>query len=226
LSGQGELHLAIITSKLANKFHTQAVLSDPRIPYRETIRKTVNAQGRHKKQTGGHGQFGDVWIEFSPIGTDRPISSSSIGSWAAWCPGSTYRPWKRDCGNASATVCWLDTRVGLRCALYDGSYHPVDSSEMAFKTAAHLAFKKGCAEAGPVLLEPIDRVAVLVPDEYMGDVIGDMNRRRGSIMGMNPKPGGMQECSPRSRGRNVQVRHRPSLHDPGPGILHDDAGTV
>ncbi|NLG38134.1 MAG: elongation factor G [Clostridiales bacterium] len=194
LSGQGELHLTIITSKLMNKFRTQAVLTDPKIPYRETIRKTVNAQGRHKKQTGGHGQFGDVWIEFSPI-VDGSADFEFVDRVVGGVVPRQYIPavekGLRECITRGVLAGY--PVVNLRCALYDGSYHPVDSSEMAFKIAAHLAFKKGCADASPALLEPIDRVAVLVPDESMGDVIGDLNRRRGRIMGMNPKPGGLQE---------------------------------
>jgi elongation factor G len=194
ISGQGELHLAIITSKLMNKFRTQAVLTDPRVPYRETIRKTVSAQGRHKKQTGGHGQFGDVWIEFSPIedgSADFEFVDRVVGGVVPRQYIPAVEKGLRECITRGVLAGY--PVVNLRCALYDGSYHPVDSSEMAFKTAAHLAFKKGCAEANPVLLEPIYRVSVLVPEDSMGDVIGDLNRRRGRIMGMNPKPGGMQE---------------------------------
>ncbi len=190
LSGQGELHLDVIRSKLASKFSANAVLQDPKIPYRETIRKTVKAQGRHKKQSGGHGQFGDVWIEFSPIGdgsTDFEFVDAVVGGVVPRNFIPAVEKGLRE--NLPRGVLAGYPMVGLRAKLYDGSYHPVDSSEMAFKTAARLAYKKGCMEASPVLLEPIMHVEVLVPDEYMGDIMGDMNKRRGRIMGMNQVDG-------------------------------------
>ncbi len=190
LSGQGELHLDVIRNKLATKFGAKADLQDPRIPYRETIKKTVKVQGRHKKQSGGHGQFGDVWIEFSPIGdtnVDFEFEDAVVG-------GSVPRNYipsveKGLRENVGKGVLAGYPMVGLHAKLYDGSYHPVDSSEMAFKTAARIAFKKGCLDAGPTLLEPIMHVEVFVPDEYMGDIMGDMNKRRGRIMGMNQAEG-------------------------------------
>ncbi len=193
LSGQGELHLDVIRSKLASKFAANAVLQDPRIPYRETIRKTVKAQGRHKKQTGGHGQFGDVWIEFSPIGdgsTDFDFVDAVVGGVVPRNFIPAVEKGLRE--NLGRGVLAGYPVVGLRAKLYDGSYHPVDSSEMAFKTAARIAYKKGCMEADPVLLEPIMHVEVLVPDEYMGDIMGDMNKRRGRIMGMHQVDGQQQ----------------------------------
>lgn len=193
LSGQGELHLDVIRSKLASKFGANAVLQDPRIPYRETIRKTVKAQGRHKKQSGGHGQFGDVWIEFSPIGegsTDFDFVDAVVGGVVPRNFIPAVEKGLRE--NLPKGVLAGYPMVGLRAKLYDGSYHAVDSSEMAFKTAARLAYKKGCMEAGPVLLEPIMHVEVLVPDEYMGDIMGDMNKRRGRIGGMHQVDGQQQ----------------------------------
>ncbi len=193
LSGQGELHLDVIRSKLASKFGANAVLQDPRIPYRETIRKTVKAQGRHKKQSGGHGQFGDVWIEFSPIGegsTDFEFVDAVVGGVVPRNFIPAVEKGLRE--NLPKGVLAGYPMVGLRAKLYDGSYHAVDSSEMAFKTAARLAYKKGCMEAGPVLLEPIMHVEVLVPDEYMGDIMGDMNKRRGRIAGMHQVDGQQQ----------------------------------
>ena len=186
LSGQGELHLDVIRNKLASKFGANAVLADPRIPYRETIRKTVSVQGRHKKQTGGHGQFGDVWIEFSPIG-DTNIQFEFEDAVVGGAVPRNFIPSveKGLRENIVKGVLAGYPMVGLHAKLYDGSYHPVDSSEMAFKTAARIAYKKGCADASPVLLEPILHVEVFVPDEYMGDVMGDMNKRRGRIMGMD-----------------------------------------
>jgi elongation factor G len=190
LSGQGELHLDVISAKLASKFGGQATLKDPRIPYRETIRKTVSCQGRHKKQTGGHGQFGDVWIEFSPIG-DTNVDFEFVDAVVGGVVPRNFIPSveKGLRENITKGVLAGYPMVGLRAKLYDGSYHAVDSSEMAFRTAARIAYKKGCMEANPVLLEPIMRVEVLVPDEYMGDIMGDVSKRRGRIMGMNQVDG-------------------------------------
>ena len=190
LSGQGELHLDVIRNKLAAKFGAQANLQDPRIPYRETIKKTVKIQGRHKKQSGGHGQFGDVWIEFSPIGDtgiDFEFEDAVVGGVVPRNFIPSVEKGLRE--HIRKGVLAGYPMVGLHAKLYDGSYHPVDSSEMAFKTAARIAYKNGCAQANPVLLEPIMHVEVLVPDEYMGDVMGDMNKRRGRIMGMNQVDG-------------------------------------
>ncbi len=193
LSGQGEMHIEVISKKLSGKFGVDAQLLDPRIAYKETIRKTVKAQGRHKKQSGGHGQFGDVWIEFSPIG-DTDIDFEFVDKVVGGVVPRNFIPSveKGLRENLSRGVLAGYPITGLRATLYDGSYHAVDSSEMAFKTAARIAYKKGCGDAGPVLLEPIYHVEVLVPDEYMGDIIGDMNRRRGRIMGMN-QVSGMQQ---------------------------------
>ncbi len=193
LSGQGDLHLDVIRSKLANKYGANAVLQDPRVPYRETIRKTVSCQGRHKKQSGGHGQFGDVWIEFSPIG-DTNVEFEFVDAVVGGAVPRNFIPSveKGLRENIVKGVLAGYPMVGLRAKLYDGSYHPVDSSEMAFKTAARIAYKKGAAEASPVLLEPVMHVEVLVPDEYMGDIMGDISTRRGRIMGMN-QVDGMQQ---------------------------------
>jgi len=190
LSGQGEMHLDVIRNKLANKFGANAVLQDPKIPYRETIRKAVKVQGRHKKQSGGHGQFGDVWIEFSPIidgDADFEFVDAVVGGVVPRNFIPSVEKGLRE--NLVKGVLAGYPMVGLRAKLYDGSYHPVDSSEMAFKTAARIAYKKGCMDASPVLLEPIMHVEVLVPDEYMGDIMGDMNKRRGRIIGMNQTDG-------------------------------------
>lgn len=190
LSGQGELHIEVISKKLASKFGVEAQLQDPRIAYHETIRKTVKAQGRHKKQSGGHGQFGDVWIEFSPIG-DTEIDFEFVDKVVGGVVPRNFIPSveKGLRENIKKGVLAGYPMYGLRATLYDGSYHAVDSSEMAFKTAARIAYKKGAAEASPVLLEPIYQVRVTIPDEYMGDIIGDMNRRRGRIMGMDQVEG-------------------------------------
>ena len=190
VSAQGDLHLDVVRNKLATKFGANAEMQDPRIPYRETIKKTVKAQGRHKKQSGGHGQFGDVWIEFSPIG-DTNINFEFEDAVVGGVVPRNFIPSveKGLRENIVKGVLAGYPMVGLHAKLYDGSYHAVDSSEMAFKTAARISYKKGCMEASPVLLEPIMHVDVFVPDEYMGDIMGDMNKRRGRIMGMNQVDG-------------------------------------
>jgi elongation factor G len=189
LSGLGELHLEVISRKLAAKFGAEAQLQDPRIPYRESIRKKIDVQGRHKKQSGGHGQFGDVWIEFRPNDDGSPdfiFEDAVVGGVVPRNFIPAVEKGLRD--NIKKGVLAGFPVVGLTAKLHDGSYHAVDSSEMAFKTAARIAFKK-LVDASPVLLEPIYHVEVLVPDEYMGDVIGDMNKRRGRIAGMNQVDG-------------------------------------
>ncbi len=192
LSGLGELHLEVISKKLAAKFGAEAVLQDPKIPYRETIRKKIDVQGRHKKQSGGHGQFGDVWIEFRPNDDGSPdfiFEDAVVGGVVPRNFIPAVEKGLRD--NIKKGVLAGFPVVSLTAKLHDGSYHPVDSSEMAFKTAARIAFKK-LVDASPTLLEPIYHVEVLVPDEYMGDVIGDMNKRRGRIAGMNQVDGQQQ----------------------------------
>ncbi|WP_066683271.1 elongation factor G [Christensenella intestinihominis] len=189
-NGMGEMHLEVINNKLKSKFNVEGELHDPRIPYREAIKKAVKAQGKHKKQSGGHGQYGDVWIEFSPVPdglADFVFEDKIVGGVVP----RQYIPAVEKGLKESIRKGVLAGYpvVGLKCTLYDGSYHTVDSSEMAFKVAANLAFKKGIAEANPVLLEPIMKVVVTIPDEYMGDIIGDLNRRRGRILGMNPLDG-------------------------------------
>ncbi len=192
LSGLGELHIQVIAKKLATKFGADCNLQQPKIPYRESIRKKIDVQGRHKKQSGGHGQFGDVWIEFRPNddgSTDFIFEDAVVGGVVPRNFIPAVEKGLRD--NIKHGVLAGYPVVGLTAKLHDGSYHPVDSSEMAFKTAARIAFKK-LVDASPVLLEPIHHVEVLVPDEYMGDIIGDMNKRRGRIMGMDQVDG--QQC--------------------------------
>ncbi len=188
--GMGEMHLEVIMKKLKNKFNVEAELVDPRVPYRETIKKPVKAPGRHKKQSGGHGQFGDVVIEFEPLhGSDQDFEfvDKIVGGVVPRQYIPAVEKGLRECIRKGVLAGF--PVVGLKATLVFGSYHPVDSSEMAFKVAASLAYKKGLAEANPVLLEPICKAVVSIPDEYMGDIIGDMNRRRGRILGMNPVDG-------------------------------------
>jgi len=153
----------------------------------------VKVQGRHKKQTGGHGQFGDVWIEFSPVtdgSTDIVFEDAVVGGVVPRNFIPSVEKGLRECMVHGVLAGY--PMVSVKAKLYDGSYHPVDSSEMAFKTAARIAYKKGCADANPVLLEPIMHVEVIVPDDYMGDVMGDMNKRRGRIIGMEQCEGGQK----------------------------------
>lgn len=192
ISGQGESHIDVIAKKLASKFGVECVLDDPKIPYRETIKKPIDAEGRHKKQTGGHGQFGHCWVLFEPI-TDSEEDFEFVDKVVGGVVPRAYIPAveKGLRENLPRGIVAGYPIVKLRATLHDGSYHPVDSSEMAFKTAARLALRK-CVNANPVILEPINHVEVVVPDDYMGDIIGDMNRRRGRIMGMNKVEDGQQ----------------------------------
>lgn len=192
LSGLGEQHIDVIVSRLKSKFGVEVELKKPKIAYRETIRKSVKAQGRHKKQSGGHGQFGDVWIEFEPCDSHELVFEEKV--FGGSVPKNFFPAVEkglRDCMSSGVLAGY--PMVGIKATLYDGSYHPVDSSEMAFKTAASLAFKEGVSKASPVLMEPIGTLTVTVPDEMLGDVISDINKRRGRIIGMNPAPDKMQE---------------------------------
>ena len=192
VSGLGEQHLDVIVSKLKNKFGIEITLTKQRVAYRETIRKKVKVQGRHKKQSGGHGQFGDVWIEFEPCDSEGLVFEENVFGGAV--PKNFFPAVEKglqDCVKAG-TIAGYPV-VGLKATLVDGSYHPVDSSEMAFKTAASLAYKAGLPMAGPVLLEPIGSLAVTIPDANTGDIIGELNKRRGRVLGMNPLSGGYQE---------------------------------
>lgn len=193
ISGVGEMHLEVVASRLRNKFGVEAAFSEPKIPYRETIRKTIKAEGRHKKQSGGHGQYGHVWIEFQPMETTDE-QFEFVDQIVGGVVPRQYIPAVEKGLNESINKGVLAGYpvVGLKAILYDGSYHSVDSSEMAFKIAANLAFRK-LEQANPVLLEPIMKAEVLVTDEYMGDIIGDLNRRRGRILGMAPTSNGLQK---------------------------------
>ncbi len=183
--GLGEQHLDIIVSKLKSKFGVEVDLSVPRVAYREAIRKTVSVQGRHKKQSGGHGQFGDVWIRFEPHDGDELIFESEVVGGAV--PKNFFPAVEKglkDCMKKGVMAGY--PMVGLRAVLYDGSYHPVDSSEMAFKTAASLAFKNGIPQASPVILEPVGTLKAYMPDDNLGDIMGDVTKRRGRVLGMGP----------------------------------------
>lgn len=194
LSGLGEQHLDVLSSKLKNKFGVEMELRTAKVPYRETIRKSVKVQGRHKKQSGGHGQFGDVWIEFSPAESDEIIFEEKIFGGAV--PKNFFPAVEKGIReSAQRGVLAGYPMVGVKATLVDGSYHPVDSSEMSFKMAANIAYKEGIPNAMPVLLEPIGTLKVDIPDDIMGDVIGDINKRRGRVMGMIPLADRRQEVA-------------------------------
>lgn len=192
ISGLGEQHLDVLVSKLKNKFGVPVSLEVPRVAYRETIRKKVKVQGKHKKQSGGHGQFGDVWVEFEPtVGDDLVFEEKVFGGAVPKSFFPAVEKGLQDCVKHGVLAGY--PVVGLKATLVDGSYHPVDSSEMSFKMAASLAYKAGMPQASPVLLEPIGNLKVYVPDSNTGDIIGDLNKRRGRVLGMNPANDGLQE---------------------------------
>ncbi len=192
LSGLGELHILSVLSKLKTGFGVEVELSVPKIPYKETIRKKVKVQGKYKKQSGGHGQYGDVWIEFEPCISDTLIFEEKVFGGAV--PRNYFPAVEKglqDCVVKGVLAGF--PVVGLKAILVDGSYHPVDSSELAFKMAATAAYKEGLREAEPILLEPICELKVIVGDDNTGDIMGDLNKRRGRVLGMNPIEKGVTE---------------------------------
>lgn len=191
--GMGDLQLDVIKSKLLNEYKVEIETEKPKVAFRETIRKTSDVEYKYKKQSGGHGQYGHVKIKFSPSG-DQNVPYEFAQEVVGGSVPKNYFPAveKGIAESVQRGPLAAYPVVGVKAVLYDGSYHPVDSSEMAFKTAAIQAFKKGFMEAGPVLLEPIVSLHVTVPDTYTGDVMGDLNKRRGRVLGMNPLPGGKQ----------------------------------
>ena len=191
IAGAGDIHLDVLCSKLKNKFGVEVELSPARVPYREKIRKPLKAHGRHKKQSGGHGQFGDVWIEFEPQDEqeDMIFAENVFGGSVPKNFFPAVEKGLRECCNKGVLAGY--PMVYLKATLYDGSYHPVDSSEMAFKTAASLAYKE-LVNASPVILEPIGALKVTIPDANMGDIMSDISsKRRGTVLGMTAE-GGMQ----------------------------------
>ena len=185
LSGLGRIHVETALEKLKRKFNVEAVLKTPKVPYRETIKKKVRVQGKHKKQTGGHGQYGDCWIQMEPL--PRGQGFEFVDAIVGGVIPKTYIPAvekgiieSSQKGVLAGYVC-----VNFKATLDYGSFHAVDSSEMAFKVAGSLAFKKACEEAQPVLLEPVMSVTITTPEDYMGDIMGDLNSRRGKVLGMD-----------------------------------------
>ena len=189
ITAAGDIQVDVLVAKLKSRFNVDVTLDTPRVAYREKIRKTVSKQGRHKKQTGGSGQFGDVWIRFEPnFDEEQMVFAEEVFG------GSVPKNYFPAVEKGLREACVHGPLAGypvvnLKAVLYDGSYHPVDSSEIAFKTAAQLAYKAAMPEANPVLMEPVAEVKVTVPDSYMGDVLGDLNKRRGRVMNMTADGG-------------------------------------
>ncbi len=185
LQGMGDSHIDIAVRRLQQKFGVEVVTSVPKVPYKETITKTVSVQGRHKKQTGGRGQFGDIWVRFEPLprGAGFEFADEVFGGHVPRNFIPAVEKGMREAIEKGALAGYPAT--DFRAALYDGSYHPVDSSEIAFKLAAHLAFKKGMEDGGPILLEPVMKVTITVPEQFMGDVLGDLNTKRARVLGMD-----------------------------------------
>lgn len=185
LSGLGEQHLDVAVAKLKSKFGVDVELTVPKIAYRETIRKKVKVEGKHKKQSGGHGQYGHVWIEFEPCISDGLVFEEKVFGGAVpknYFP-AVQKGLEESVKKGILAGCPV---VGIKAILVDGSYHPVDSSEMAFKTAASIAYKEGMRQADAVMLEPIGELKVIAPDENTGDIMGELNKRRGRVLGMEP----------------------------------------
>ena len=193
LYGIGDQQLDVVISKLQSRYKVDVILSPPKFAFRETLRKKVKVQGKHKKQSGGHGQYGDVIMEFEPSGdleTPYVFEEKIFGGSVPRNYFPAVEKGLQECVLKGPVAGY--PVVGLKATLLDGSYHPVDSSEMAFKMATILAFKQGFMEANPVLLEPIASLKVTVPDKFTGDVMGDLNRRRGRVLGMNSNHNGKQ----------------------------------
>lgn len=190
LSGLGEQHIEVAAAKLKSKFGVEVNLTVPKIAYKETIRKKVKVEGKHKKQSGGHGQYGHVWIEFEPCVSDTLIFEEKVFGGAV--PKNYFPAVQKGLEDSvKKGVLAGCPVVGLKAILVDGSYHPVDSSEMAFKTAASIAYKEGLRQADPVMLEPIGELKVIAPDDNTGDIMGELNKRRGRVLGMEPVSNGI-----------------------------------
>ncbi|HEB78020.1 MAG TPA: elongation factor G, partial [Methylothermaceae bacterium] len=190
ISGMGELHLEIIVDRMKREFNVEAAVGAPQVAYRETIRRTVEQEGKFVRQTGGRGQYGHVWLRIEPL--ERGGGYEFVNAIVGGVVPKEYIP-AVDKGVQEAMESGVIAGypvIDVKVTLFDGSYHEVDSSEMAFKIAGSMAFKEGAKKADPVLLEPIMKVEVVTPEEYMGDVVGDINRRRGMVQGMDDTPSG------------------------------------
>ena len=185
------MQLTVVTNKMQRSFNVEVDLFDPRVAFRETIKGSSDVQGKHKKQSGGAGQYGDVHIKFEPCDEDFIFEEEIFGGSVPKQYIPAVEKGLKESLNKGPLAGY--PVVNVKATLYDGSYHSVDSSEMAFKVAASLAFRKGIKEAKPILLEPINSVTIVVPEENLGDIMGDMNKRRGRILGMEPKSDGTQK---------------------------------
>lgn len=189
LAGMGESHVDIAVRRLQRKFGVQVTTDTPKVPYKETVTKTAQAQGRHKKQTGGRGQFGDVWVRIEPLPTGSGFEFVDEVFGGA-VPRNFIPSVEKGVRNAlQQGILAGFPVVDVRLALYDGSYHPVDSSDIAFQLAGALGFRKAMEAAGPVLLEPVMNVRIVVPEQFMGDILGDLNTRRARVLGMDQEHG-------------------------------------
>jgi elongation factor G len=190
ISGMGELHLDIIVDRMRREFGVEANIGKPQVAYRETIRKKVEVEGKFVRQSGGRGQYGHVWLRLEPLpeGEEYQFVNEVVGGTVPreYIP-AVDKGVREQMQNGILAGYPL---LALKATIFDGSYHDVDSNEMAFKVAGSMALKKGALEADPVLLEPIMKVEVVTPEDYMGDVVGDLNRRRGMIQGMDDSPSG------------------------------------
>jgi len=190
ISGMGELHLEIIVDRMKREFGVAANVGAPQVAYRETIRKTLEQEGKYIRQTGGRGQYGHVWLRLEPKepGEGYEFVNGIVGGVVPreYVPAVDKGVQEQMQNGILAGFPVVDVKV----TIFDGSYHDVDSSEMAFKIAGSMCFKEGARKASPVLLEPVMKVEVVTPEDYMGDVVGDLNRRRGIIQGMDDAPGG------------------------------------
>ena len=220
ISGMGELHLEIIVDRMKREFKVEANVGKPQVAYRETIRGKVDSEGKFVRQSGGRGQYGHVWLTLEPNeqGKGYEFINGVVG-------GSVPREYVPavDKGIKEAVETGVIAGypiVDVKVTLFDGSYHDVDSNEMAFKIAGSMGFKEGFRRAKPVLLEPIMKVEVVTPEEYSGDVIGDLNRRRGQITGMDESPAGKAITRRRAAVGDVRLRDDRALHEPGPRDVH------
>jgi len=189
IAGTGQQHIEVTVSKLKKRYHTEVVLKAPKVPYRETIRGKADVQGRHKKQTGGHGQYGDCKIKMEPL--PRGGNFEFVNDIFGGSIPKNYIPAVEKGIQEAAARGYLAGYpvVDFRVILYDGSYHDVDSNELSFKTAGRIAFRKAMETAKPTLLEPVMHAEITVPDEFAGSIMGDLNSRRGRIQGMDNKAG-------------------------------------
>lgn len=191
MSGMGELHLDILIDRMKREFNVEANIGEPQVAFRETIRGTAEAQGKHAKQSGGRGQYGDVWVRFEPLTDSEEVFEFVDEIKGGVVPQEYRKPVEKGIRDTLASgVIAGYPMINVRATLYDGSYHDVDSSELAFNLAGVLAVKEGIPKAKPVILEPVMKVEVTTPEEFMGDVIGDLNSRRGRIEAMEDLLGG------------------------------------